>query len=32
MYLFVKNGYGDGLTVMTDSDGKTLLYKGELYG
>lgn len=32
MYLFVKSGYGGGLTVMLDSDGKPLLYKGELYG
>ena len=27
MYLFVKNGYGAGLTVMLDEDGKPLLYK-----
>lgn len=37
MYLYVKSGYGAGgcgagLTVMLDSDGKPLLYKGELYG
>ena len=32
MYLYVKKGYGAGLTVMLDSDGKPLLYKGELYG
>lgn len=32
MYLYVKNRKGAGLTVMLDSDGKPLLYKGELYG
>ena len=32
MYLFVKKANGGGLTVMLDSDGKPLLYKGELYG
>ena len=32
MYLFVKNGYGGGLTVMVDEDGKPLIWdeqKGE---
>ena len=28
MYLFVKNGYGGGLTVMVDEDGKPLIWKG----
>lgn len=30
MYLFVKVGYGAGLTVMLDENGKPLLYEGEL--
>lgn len=29
MYLFVKNGYGGGLTVMVDENGKPLIWKGE---
>lgn len=28
MYLFVKNGYGGGLTVMVDEDGKPLIWEG----
>ena len=28
MYLFVKNGYGGGLTVMVDKDGKPLIWEG----
>lgn len=30
MYLFSKTGYGAGLTVMLDSNGKPLIYEGEL--
>ena len=30
MYLFVKYGYGAGLTVMVDEEGKPMLYEGEL--
>lgn len=30
MYLFVKNGYGGGLTVMVDADGNPLIYEGDL--
>ena len=30
MYFWVKNGYGGGLTVMLNADGKPLLYEGEL--
>ena len=30
MYLFVKSGYGGGLTVMVDAEGNPLLYEGEL--
>lgn len=29
MYLFVKNGYGGGLTVMVDENGKPLLWEDE---
>lgn len=29
MYLFVKHGYGAGLTVMLDENGKPLLYNGD---
>ena len=29
MYLWVKKGYGAGLTVMLDVDGKPLIYDGE---
>lgn len=29
MYLFVKSGYGAGLSVMLDQDGKPLLWQGE---
>lgn len=28
MYLYVKNGYSGGLSVMLDSDGKPLLFDG----
>lgn len=28
MYLFVKNGYGGGLTVMVDENGKPLIWEG----
>lgn len=28
MYLFVKDGYGGGLTVMVDEDGKPLIWEG----
>ena len=30
MYLFVKDRYGGGLTVMVDADGNPLLYEGDL--
>ena len=30
MYLFVKYGYGAGLEVMVDEEGKPMLYEGEL--
>lgn len=30
MYLFVKCGYGAGLEVMVDEEGKPMLYEGEL--
>ena len=30
MYLFVKNGYGGGLTVMVDEDGKPLIWDGKV--
>ena len=30
MYLFVKKGYGGGLTVMLNADGSPMLYEGEL--
>lgn len=30
MYMFVKMGYGGGLTVMVDENGKPLLWEGEL--
>ena len=30
MYLFAKYGYGAGLTVMVDEEGKPMLYEGEL--
>lgn len=29
MYLFVKDGYGGGLTVMVDKDGKPLIWEGD---
>lgn len=29
MYLFVKNGYGGGLTVLVNADGTPMLYEGE---
>ena len=28
-YLFIQSGYGDGLTVLVDREGKPLLYKGD---
>ena len=28
-YLFVQSGYGSGLTVLVDPEGKPLLYKGD---
>lgn len=28
-YLFVKNAYGAGMTVLVDADGKPILYEGE---
>lgn len=30
MYLFAKYGYGAGLEVMVDEEGKPMLYEGEL--
>ena len=30
MYLWVKNGYGGGLTVMLNADGTPMLWEGEL--
>ena len=30
MYLFVKRGYGGGLTVIVNPDGTPMLYEGEL--
>ena len=30
MYLFVKDGYGGGLTVMVDENGKPLLWDSEV--
>ena len=29
-YLFVKHGYGAGLTIMVDESGKPLLYEGDV--
>lgn len=29
MYLFVKNGYAGGLTVMLDENGEPLLWEGK---
>ena len=29
VYLFVKDGYGGGLTVMVDENGKPLIWEGE---
>lgn len=29
MYMFVKSGYGGGLTVMMDETGKPLMWEGE---
>ena len=29
MYLFMKNGYGGGLTIMLNPDGSPKLYQGE---
>lgn len=32
MYLFAKDGYGGGLTVMVDENGKPLIWEGEPNG
>lgn len=29
MYLFIKSGYGGGLSIMLDADGNPLLYIGD---